>query len=170
MDNYKTIEQCSLEYDPERGASIEQHIDDCWVWGERIVTLNLNGDSALTLTKYLGDGNKYNLNDVNGLVFPNDFPNVCVRIPQPARSLVIIHGAARYNYEHCVLRKDIKERRVCIALREFTQRFLRPDEVTGQIVLEAASQYFWKCMMGERNNLIKSAASLKKLKFSFLVA
>ena len=32
LKDYHTIEQCSLEYNPERGASIEPHIDDCWVW------------------------------------------------------------------------------------------------------------------------------------------
>lgn len=32
LKDYHTIEQCSLEYDPERGACIEPHIDDCWVW------------------------------------------------------------------------------------------------------------------------------------------
>jgi len=142
MEDYKTIEQCSLEYNPERGASIEQHIDDCWVWGERVVTINLNGNSVLTLTKYLGDSSKYNLNDVDGLNFPNDSANICVRIPQPSRSLVIMHGPARYYFEHCVLRRDIKERRVCIALREFTPRYLQPEEATGQIVLQAASKFF----------------------------
>jgi len=142
MADYKTIEQCSLEYNPERGASIEQHIDDCWVWGERIVTINLNGDSVLTLTKYLGDSSKYNLSDVDGLHFPNETPNICVRIPQPSRSLIIMYGSARYYFEHCVLRRDINERRVCIALREFTPRFLQPEEENGRIILEVASKYF----------------------------
>nr|CAD7399024.1 unnamed protein product [Timema cristinae] len=35
LENYQTIEQCSLEYDPSRGASIDPHIDDCWVWGKK---------------------------------------------------------------------------------------------------------------------------------------
>jgi DNA N6-methyl adenine demethylase len=48
---FQTIEQCSLEYTKERGASIDAHIDDCWVWGERIVTVNCLGDTVLTLTR-----------------------------------------------------------------------------------------------------------------------
>lgn len=32
LKDYYTVEQCSLEYDPTRGAAIEPHIDDCWVW------------------------------------------------------------------------------------------------------------------------------------------
>lgn len=35
LKGYQTIEQCSLEYTPESGSSIDPHIDDCWIWGER---------------------------------------------------------------------------------------------------------------------------------------
>ncbi|KAJ8890100.1 hypothetical protein PR048_009607 [Dryococelus australis] len=64
LKNYQTIEQCSLEYDADRGASIDPHIDDCWVWGERIVTVNLLEDSVLTFTPYCGEISRYNLSDV----------------------------------------------------------------------------------------------------------
>ncbi|KAK4036121.1 hypothetical protein OUZ56_028186 [Daphnia magna] len=143
LKDYHTIEQCSLEYDPGRGASIEPHIDDCWVWGERIVTLNLAGDSFLTMTKYHGGDDKYNLQQVDvELPKAEDIPDICVRIPQPARSLVVIYGSARYQWLHCVLRRDIKERRVCIALREFTKQFLDPNDSMGQAILKTASNYF----------------------------
>lgn len=61
LKGYEVIEQCSLEYDPTKGASIDPHIDDCWIWGERIVTVNLLSDSVLTMTPYKGDKKKYNL-------------------------------------------------------------------------------------------------------------
>ena len=93
------------------------------------------------MTKYHGDNSKYNLQDVD-LDLPKEVPNICVRIPQPARSLVVIYGSARYQWLHSVLRRDIKERRVCIALREFTKRYLDPEEPKGQIILQAASNYF----------------------------
>jgi DNA N6-methyl adenine demethylase len=51
LRGFQTIEQCSLEYTKERGASIDPHVDDCWVWGERIVTVNCLGDSVLTLSR-----------------------------------------------------------------------------------------------------------------------
>ena len=41
LEGYQTIEQCSIEYRPETGACIEPHVDDCWIWGERIVQLNM---------------------------------------------------------------------------------------------------------------------------------
>lgn len=51
MADFRTIEQCSLEYDPQKGASIDPHIDDCWIWGERVVTVNCMSDSVLTLVR-----------------------------------------------------------------------------------------------------------------------
>lgn len=51
LDDFRTIEQCSLEYDPEKGASIDPHIDDCWIWGERVVTVNCLSDTVLTLVR-----------------------------------------------------------------------------------------------------------------------
>ena len=41
LNGFQTIEQCSIEYRPEAGASIDPHIDDAWIWGERIVQLNM---------------------------------------------------------------------------------------------------------------------------------
>lgn len=107
------------------------------------MTLNLAGDSVLTMTKYHGDKEKYNLLNVDiELPDKDEIPDICVRIPQPARSLVVIYGSARYQWLHCVLRRDIKERRVCIALREFTKPYLDPKDTMGQTILKAASNYF----------------------------
>lgn len=71
LATFRTIEQCSLEYCPENGSSIDPHIDDCWIWGERVVTVNCLGDAVLTLTPFpvattdecaLLSSPKYNLN------------------------------------------------------------------------------------------------------------
>lgn len=106
LKGYETIEQCSLEYDPIRGASIDPHIDDCWIWGERIVTVNCLSDSILTMTPYRGEIKKYNLQDaksyvpivnVDGTISnfdsaatnaydiskPSELPDVIIRIPMP---------------------------------------------------------------------------------------
>ncbi|XP_076065928.1 alpha-ketoglutarate-dependent dioxygenase alkB homolog 4 [Oratosquilla oratoria] len=63
LKGFQTVEQCSLEYSLERGASIDPHIDDCWIWGERIPTLSMLSDSVLTLKRFQGPANKYNLSD-----------------------------------------------------------------------------------------------------------
>lgn len=51
LDDYQTIQQCALKYNPHKGASIDPHIDDCWVWGERVVRMNCLSDSILTLVR-----------------------------------------------------------------------------------------------------------------------
>lgn len=152
LTGYQTIEQCSLEYDAQKGASIEPHIDDCWVWGERVVTVNCLGDSVLTLTRYKGATDKYNLHCVND--YENELleckednlpENVVVRIPMPEGSLIVMYGKPRYAWEHCVLREDITSRRACIAYREFTPNFLESgkDYDKSRQVFEKAKQ-FWQ--------------------------
>lgn len=143
MKGFQTVEQCSLEYDPLRGASIDPHIDDCWIWGERIVTANILSDSVLTMTCNIKH-DKYNLDcvksyprvlkeDVKFNTTPECYQlkyldykkSPIVRIPMPKRSLLIMFGSARYDWEHQLLREDISNRRVCIAYREFTPPYLK---------------------------------------------
>ncbi|KXJ77336.1 hypothetical protein RP20_CCG007759 [Aedes albopictus] len=137
MRGFQSIEQCSLEYTPERGASIDPHIDDCWIWGERIVTVNFLSDSVLTMSRYRKeDGkNRYNLDfvdryrdklisDLVDEAAMDRFDDRIVRIPMPRRSLLILYGPPRYQWEHSVLREDIVDRRVCLAYREFTPMYL----------------------------------------------
>jgi len=159
LKDFQTIEQCSLEYDPNRGASIDPHIDDCWIWGERIITVNLLSDSVLTMT-YNSKLSKYNLDCVetypavlneNGKISTKvDFYKLqrdldknwpIVRIPMPNRSLLVMYGSARYDWEHQILREDIVKRRVCLAYREFTPPYLPHGEKfnEGQNILKAAS-------------------------------
>ncbi|XP_059618529.1 alpha-ketoglutarate-dependent dioxygenase alkB homolog 4 [Phlebotomus argentipes] len=149
LKNYQTIEQCSLEYDPARGASIDPHIDDCWIWGERVVTVNCLSDSVLTLAPYHGDTKKYNVALVNDyrqhLISPlaeDHSGDVLVRVPMPRRSLIIMFGSPRYQWEHSVLREDIRQRRVCIAYREFTPPYLDGDNAVAQEVLSKAKEFF----------------------------
>ena len=182
LDGYRTVEQCSIEYRPETGARIDPHIDDCWVWGERIVQLNLLSDSVLTLFKYKGDPHRYNLPDVRtypklmdkdkvawcpfkdswaSVTFtPYEFltkqddttarndtseEDFVVRVPLPRRSLLIMYGEPRYDWEHCILRGDIKSRRIVVAYREFTPTYLPkggPEAAIGQEILDKALNFF----------------------------
>jgi len=177
LAGYQTVEQCSIEYRPETGAGIDPHIDDCWIWGERIVQLNIQSDCVLTLFPYPGDKSKYNLSDVDGypavvsqrqeekVAFnplgpdfkvaegeqppPYEFSSnlqtdTCVRVPLPRRSLLVMYGEARYQWEHCVLRSDVTSRRVIIAYRELTPPYLPggSEETTGAEIIHQAKQ-FW---------------------------
>ena len=173
LEDYKTVEQCSIEYRPETGAHIDPHIDDCWIWGERIVQLNLLSDSFLTLIPFKGDENvpsRYNLPDVQkyprildneGRVNFNPFKQAwdekkdsfqtekstesfAVRIPLPRGSLLVMYGKSRYNWEHCIFRKDISSRRVVVAYRELTPTYLPngPEESIGKDILDKARNFF----------------------------
>ncbi|XP_035908515.1 alpha-ketoglutarate-dependent dioxygenase alkB homolog 4 [Anopheles stephensi] len=157
LATFQTIEQCSLEYAPERGASIDPHIDDCWIWGERIVTVNMLSDSVLTMSPYrCVDGkSKYNLHfldqyrkDLLGELMDEKamlrFEHCIVRIPMPRRSLLVLYGSPRYQWEHSVLREDITDRRVCLAYREFTPMYLQGGSEFSQSegIFERAKQ-FW---------------------------
>lgn len=51
---------------------------------------------------------------------PSVDDNVVVRIPMPAKSLLVMSGPPRYQFEHSVLREDISSKRVAVAYREFT--------------------------------------------------
>lgn len=162
LKGFQTIEQCSLEYNPERGASIDPHIDDCWIWGERIVTVNLLADSVLTMTfnenlarynldcvetypEVLNDDGSFNRSK-NCFKIEGEGKSVIVRVPMPRRSLLVMYGAARYEWEHRILREDIEKRRVCIAYREFTPPYLLGGEnyEKGKSVLDLAKNFWTK--------------------------
>ncbi|KAK9412438.1 alpha-ketoglutarate-dependent dioxygenase alkB 4 [Crotalus adamanteus] len=39
LESFSPVEQCNLDYDPERGSAIDPHWDDWWLWGERLRSL-----------------------------------------------------------------------------------------------------------------------------------
>lgn len=186
LTGYRTVEQCAIEYRPETGACIEPHVDDAWVWGERIVQLNLLSDSVLTLTPYRAATaedatakKRYNRADVakyprivddHGTVLFNPFAappgtggggggvatapesyacgqpkmRAVIRIPLPRRSLLVFYGEPRYDWEHFILREDIRDRRIVLAYRELTPPYLPGGELyhdVGKEVLERASHF-----------------------------
>lgn len=72
------------------------------------------------------------------------FNNILIKVPMPNRSLIVMYGPPRYQFEHSVLRTDVISRRVCIAYREFTPMYLENGEHVekGIPILETA-QTFW---------------------------
>lgn len=103
--NFEPVELCNLEYCRSRGAHIDPHFDDFWLWGERLVTLNLLSDSVLTFT--------------------TDFsPGIAVKVPLLRRSLIIVSAAARYKWKHAILPEDVEERRLAMTFRELSEEFM----------------------------------------------
>ncbi|XP_070591313.1 alpha-ketoglutarate-dependent dioxygenase alkB homolog 4 [Erythrolamprus reginae] len=50
LESFSPVEQCNLDYDPERGSAIDPHWDDWWLWGERLVSLNMLSDTVLSMS------------------------------------------------------------------------------------------------------------------------
>ncbi|KYK68389.1 hypothetical protein TGPRC2_246140 [Toxoplasma gondii TgCatPRC2] len=48
LANFQPVELCLLEYVPDRGSHIEEHFDDFWLWGPRLVTFNLASSTILS--------------------------------------------------------------------------------------------------------------------------
>ncbi|GAB1608195.1 alpha-ketoglutarate-dependent dioxygenase alkB homolog 4-like [Argonauta hians] len=105
LSGFVPVELCNLEYEPSRGSAIDPHFDDFWIWGERLVTVNLLSHTYLTMSR-------------------DEEPNVQVRIPLPRRSLVVVYGPARYQWKHAVHRQDVTSRRLAMTFREPTSDFL----------------------------------------------
>ncbi|XP_064620505.1 alpha-ketoglutarate-dependent dioxygenase alkB homolog 4-like isoform X2 [Lineus longissimus] len=121
LKDFIPVEQCQLEYVPERGSAIDPHFDDFWLWGEHLVTLNLVSGTYLSMTH-------------------DDKPGVLVLVPMDRRSLITVFGPSRYEWKHGIRREDIRERRLAITFREFTPEFLPggKQEELGEKVIQTA--------------------------------
>lgn len=110
LADFEPVELCFLEYTPERQSYIRPHYDDKWIWGDRLVTLNLLSKTTLRLTK------EFNV------------PPYEVHIEMPAKSLLIIRGEARNFWHHSISRQDVTSRRVAITWREFGEEILNDSQ------------------------------------------
>jgi alkylated DNA repair protein alkB family protein 4 len=124
MKDFVPVEFCVLEYTPERGSYIRPHYDDMWIWGDRLITVNLLSDTVLRLTREF------------------KMPPYEIVIRMPARSLIIITGEARYDWHHSINRYDIKSRRVAMTWREFGDEIVHDGEYKDFVteVFQLASQ------------------------------
>ncbi|RXM95048.1 Alpha-ketoglutarate-dependent dioxygenase alkB-like 4 [Acipenser ruthenus] len=118
LKDFQPVEQCNLDYHPRRGSSIDPHLDDSWLWGERLVTLNLLSDTVLTMSRA-------------STAEPQCTGGVEVSIPLPRRSLLVLYGEARFQWKHSIRREDVADRRVCSTFRELSAEFLPGGEQEG---------------------------------------
>lgn len=112
LEGFQPVEQCNLDYHAERGSAIDPHLDDSWLWGERLVTVNMLSDTVLTMSLEQGLPERGLMGEVL----------VAVRLPQ--RCLVVLYGEARHRWKHAIHREDIQDRRVCSTYRELSAEFL----------------------------------------------
>lgn len=111
MRDFNPIELCNLKYSPERGSCIDPHFDDFWLWGERLVTLNLQGATVLTFSRAqdFSDLTQTNISSVTELTKNNEnyaltTDNIC-RLSRTHSCA----GLEQLGATECVRKKDKKE-------------------------------------------------------------
>ena len=124
LSGFVPVELCNLEYLPERGSAIDPHHDDWWLWGERLVTLNLLSDTFLTFTD-------------------DSQPDLSVLVRVPRRAVVVVSGPARYQWKHAIQRRHVTLRRIAMTFRELSAEFADggASDTVGRELLTVASNY-----------------------------
>ncbi|UJR09513.1 hypothetical protein I4U23_013751 [Adineta vaga] len=102
LNDFQSVELCNLDYSSERGSHIDPHIDDTWIWGERLITINLLSNTILSLIPNEKDSKKI------------------IYIPLPRRWMIVLYGDARYEYKHAIQGQHIQDRRIAVTFRELT--------------------------------------------------
>jgi alkylated DNA repair protein alkB family protein 4 len=117
LTRYQTTDVFVLRYHEEQQSNLDFHTDDAFAYGEVILDLSLESDSVLT--------------------FHEPDSGTCVRAEIPSRSLAVLFGSARYEWEHAILARDVRGRRTSITLRTLGDEPSRTE--AGRRVLEEAS-------------------------------
>lgn len=139
LADFKIAEIGNLYYEHSRGAHIEPHIDDSWIWGKRIIGINLLSDTKITFSLEIEltetDKNKNNnkINDCDNNNNNNiDYDNYNekkevlfeIEIPVAKGDVYVMADFSRYDWKHSVKLKHIAQDRIVITLREFEENFL----------------------------------------------
>uniref|UniRef100_A0A8C5LGA9 AlkB homolog 4, lysine demethylase n=1 Tax=Jaculus jaculus TaxID=51337 RepID=A0A8C5LGA9_JACJA len=133
LEGFQPVEQCNLDYSPERGSAIDPHLDDTWLWGERLVSLNLLSATVVSMSRDVPGTLLLRSAPTTGLdVFSDSIAapsksvpcqEVEVAIAMPRCSLLVLTGAARHQWAHAIHRRHIEARRVCATFRELSAEF-----------------------------------------------
>lgn len=100
----------NLFYSHRYGSHIESHFDDFWVWGPRIIGINLLSDTIMTFSidATYDDNEKF--------LFEIDFP-----IKQG--DIYIMSSKARYIWKHAIKKGNIISDRIAVTVREYEETF-----------------------------------------------
>ncbi len=114
MTAYRTTDVFVLRYREQDRSNLDFHIDDTFAYGEAILALSLESDSVMTfLRERPGLRARPRPRERSGEAPGWD----CVRVALPARSLSILYGPARFEWQHAILAYDIRGRRTSVTLR-----------------------------------------------------
>lgn len=98
-NEFVLAEASVLEYTDAKMSSFDPHVDDTWLWGPRIVGVNLLEDCVFSFVNAAGEA-------VNALL--------------PRRCFFLMSGDCRYNWMHGIHPTSFVRRRVSVTLRELS--------------------------------------------------
>ena len=107
-------------YDRKRAACIDPHIDDVWLWGDRLFTINMLENTFLTLTPSTNTDNQVE-------------KNIEILIPMARFSLLILQNDARYKWLHSINACHIKSLRMAMTFRELSDHFLNEQSLESLV-------------------------------------
>ncbi len=128
---FDTTDVFVLRYQPEEMSNLDFHLDDCFAYGELIADLSLESDSFLTF--FRGRPNS----EIDRAGTRLEGP-ICVRVELPARSLAVLYGPARFEWEHAILAYDIESQRTSVTLRTLSETLRATSD--GRTVIDLAHQ------------------------------
>lgn len=143
LTDFQSVELCNLDYRSERGSHIDPHIDDTWIWGERLITINLLSNTILSL------------------IPKEEHSNRIIYIPLPRRWMIVLYGDARYEYKHAIQRRHIHGRRLAVTFREFTsknEKFYEENKDLYEKILRI-SQRFTGISVGRFEHIVTHVTS-----------
>jgi alkylated DNA repair protein alkB family protein 4 len=123
LDAFRTRDVFVLRYRAAQQSNLDLHVDDTWAYGEAILDLSLESDAAMTFLR--------------GPVVSSDGPLwECVRVAIPARSMLVLFGPARFEWQHAILAYDVEGRRTSVTLRTLGPELARSE--TGRCIAQRA--------------------------------
>jgi hypothetical protein len=137
------VEASALDYEPSRGANLDPHVDDEWIWGERVLGVCLMSEAVMTFCARL-----------EGITCSTVAPGTAAaagtttadaprpeefRVVLPRRALFAIAGPARHAWLHGIAARDVPARRVSITVRELEPAFARAHVELSEKILGAVT-------------------------------
>ena len=110
LEDYDIAGVGNLFYSNKNGSHIEPHIDDVWVWGRRIIGINLLSETTMTFSIEVDD-------DVGSKILLE------VDIPLKSGDIYIMTNRARYIWKHSIKSEFILSDRIAITVREFEEGY-----------------------------------------------
>ncbi|HPG25126.1 MAG TPA: alpha-ketoglutarate-dependent dioxygenase AlkB [Myxococcota bacterium] len=140
--DFSTTDVFVLRYLEAERSNLDFHADDDFGYGEVILDLSLEADGVLTFGRIPDGPGRATDGESSpraraGIAAARDLARhaeACfVRVPLPARSVAVLHGDARWHWQHAVLARDVVGRRTSVTLRTLSPA-LRDTEIGREVL------------------------------------